>query len=147
MKSKDADLIAEAYRAIHEKKTAEELRAEIKQMEQNRDEDEEKSFYYNTIVNKLRKQLEELEEAYGKVMSASNESESLLDQLENKGMSSSADENQQDINNIAQKCHTLLTRGKIPYKSRGQTKYLGKELTPDQRQVIEQIAKLIVTII
>lgn len=79
-------------------------------------------------------------------MPANNESESLLDQLVDKGMSSSADENQQDINNIAHKCHTLLTRGKIPYKSRGETKYMGEELTPEQRQVIEQIAKLIVTI-
>jgi uncharacterized protein with von Willebrand factor type A (vWA) domain len=86
-----------------------------------------------------------LAEAYGKVMSENNEElESLLDQLENKAVSSARGrseaekENQQEINNIAQKCHTLLTRG--------MTKFSGKGLEPKQRQVIEQIAKLIVTI-
>lgn len=85
-----------------------------------------------------------LAEAYNKVMSASNESDSLLDQLEDKAVSSAKGrseaerENQQEINNIAQKCHTLLTRG--------MTKFSGKALEPKQKQVIEQIAKLIVTI-
>ena len=67
------------------------------------------------------------------------ESTTLLSQLEEKGESFTANETQQMINNIAQKCHTLLTGG-------GAGEYSGIKLNNKQRQVLEQIGKLVVTI-
>lgn len=65
--------------------------------------------------------------------------EELIKQLEAKGRASTADETKQEFNNIAQKCHTLLTGG-------GAGEYSGIKINDKERQVLTQIAKLILTI-
>ena len=81
-----------------------------------------------------------LAEAYGKTMSMGNDQEMLLKRLEAKGESSSADPAKQTINNIAENCHTLLTGGGAG------SEYSGIKLNPRQRQVIEQIGRLVLSI-
>ena len=63
----------------------------------------------------------------------------LIKQLEAKGRASTADETKQEFNNIAQKCHTLLTGG-------GAGEYSGIKINDKERQVLTQIARLILTI-
>ena len=65
--------------------------------------------------------------------------EELIQQLEAKGRASTADETKQEFNNIAQKCHTLLTGG-------GAGEYSGIKVNDKERQVLTQIAKLILSI-
>lgn len=66
--------------------------------------------------------------------------EELIQQLEIKGESSTADETKQEFNNIAQKCHTLLTGGDAG------PEYSGIKINDKERHVITQIAKLILTV-
>jgi hypothetical protein len=69
-----------------------------------------------------------------------NDEQALIDNLERKGETFSANETKQMINNIAQECHTLLTGGDAG------SEYSGIKLSPGQRAVILQIAQLIVKI-
>jgi len=64
----------------------------------------------------------------------------LIQRLEAKGRASTADETKQKFNNIAQKCHTLLTGGDAG------PEYSGIKINDKERQVITQIAKLILSI-
>ena len=64
----------------------------------------------------------------------------LIQKLERKGRSSSANETKQMFNNIAQKCHTLLTGGEAG------SEYSGIKVNDKERQVLTQIAKLILSI-
>ncbi len=64
----------------------------------------------------------------------------LIDRLEEKGETFTSNETQQTINNIAQKCHTLLTGGGAG------SEFSGIKLKPNQREVIFQIGQLILKI-
>lgn len=69
-----------------------------------------------------------------------NSEEALLARLERKGETFTSNDTKQMINNIAQECHTLLTGGGAG------SEYSGIKLSPGQREVILQIANLILKI-
>lgn len=121
MNKKDSILLAEAYDKVFNKKS-------------KLEEAKEQTYTIRrTPYTKSARPSEERRSIY-------NASDvELIQKLEAKGESSTADETKQMFNNIAQKCHTLLTGG-------GAGNYSGIEINDKERQVLTSIAKLILTI-
>jgi|688.fasta_scaffold520036_1 hypothetical protein len=95
---------------------------------------------YNSVLKENARRAAAGLDMSGAMQDQERGQESFLQQLEAKGEQSSANETQQMINNIAQICHTLLTGGGAG------AEYSGIKLSPQQRQVIEQIGKHVINI-
>lgn len=124
MNKKDSILLAEAYEKVFNKDYEAKL--------------DQKEAYKSSLLRQGEDQSSSRQPESRRAIYNASEDE-LIQKLEAKGESSTADETKQMFNNIAQNCHTLLTGG-------GAGEYSGIKINDRERQVLTQISKLILTI-